>query len=115
MFRKLNSVMFDNVGSKIKTVSKIFVWINIICNLLGGLFMMIVGILAFPAVGFLLILAPILTALSCFFSWLTVVFYYIWGEMAESTSNTDRKMSLLIAKVSNLEKKIPAPTEEPKP
>ncbi len=71
--------MFENVGSKVKTLARVVCWIGIIGSIIGGI--------AIMAQGENLFLVGILSAvLGSFFSWIGSLSLYAIGEAAENSA-----------------------------
>ncbi len=71
--------MFNNVGSKLQTMAKVFTWIGIACSAISGVAMMFGG--------GLMILSGLLTiALGSLCSWLSSLAMYGFGEMVENSN-----------------------------
>lgn len=71
--------MFENVGGKIKIVSKVMVWIEIIFSVIGGLALLFNRYTQVAGLA-LLIAGPLV-------AWLSGLFLYGFGQLIE---NTDR-------------------------
>lgn len=71
--------MFENVGSKVKTLAKVVCWIGIVAFVIGGI--------ATATQGGMFILIGILSAvIGAFFSWLGSLSLYAIGETAENST-----------------------------
>ena len=71
--------MFENVGSEVKTLSRVVCWIGIIGSIIGGI--------AIMAQGENLFLVGILSAvLGSVFSWIGSLSLYAIGEAAENSA-----------------------------
>ena len=71
--------MFENVGSKVKTLAKVVCWIGIIASVIGGIAMATQG-------GMLILIGILTAALGAFFSWLGSLSLYAIGETAENSA-----------------------------
>ena len=84
MENEQNSILFDNIGSKLKTVAGIFCWVGIIGYIIGGIAMFILDANALyldetPYVTYgiiMIILGPIA-------SWLSSLILYAFGKLVE--------------------------------
>ena len=86
--------MFDNVGSKIKKLAKIFCWLGIAASVISGIAIIIASPSAYNHNS--LALTGVLTvALGCLFSWICSFFIYGFGQLIENTdyirSNMQRR------------------------
>ena len=78
--------MFDNVGSKIKGVSKFFCWLGIICSILLGLMLVVVGMNMPNADGAVIVIIGIVVmAVGSFMSWVGSLITYGIGEMVQNS------------------------------
>lgn len=72
--------MFDNIGSKIKSLAKIVCWVGIIITVIAGIVMLASGGDVSSPIGLVLVIAgPII-------SWISSFFVYGFGELIEKTS-----------------------------
>ena len=85
-----NSVMFDDVGYKIKKVARIFSWIGIIGYIICGIVMLLAMLFSFRELWYFLFLAPITVFLGCLMSWLSVITLYGLGEMIDKVNQIER-------------------------
>ena len=76
--------MFDNVGSKIKGVSKFFCWIGIICSVLLGSVLVAAGI-NMPNGGATSIIGIVVMIVGSFMSWVGSLITYGIGEMVHNS------------------------------
>ena len=72
--------MFDNIGRKIKTVAKLFCWIEIICCVVAGIAIMGAGESAAVAVGIIVALGGSLM------SWVGSFMMVGFGELVENSA-----------------------------
>ena len=72
--------MFDNIGRKIKTVAKLFCWIEIICCVVAGIAIMGSGESAAVAVGIIVALGGSLM------SWVGSFVMVGFGELVENST-----------------------------
>ena len=70
--------MFDNIGSKLKTVAQVFAWLGIIASALFGLIVMFANGDT-PVPGLLIIV------FGCLGSWLSSLGMYGFGQLIENT------------------------------
>ncbi len=96
--------MFDNIGGKIKTLTKvifaIMVTCSIILNVIGGVVLgkafrgIIPGILLF-------LLVIISIGLGVLFSWIFCFFMYGFGELIESQTSTAENTGFMLTKLDS--------------
>ena len=115
MISKINGIMFDNIGRKIKILAKVSAWIGIIASILAGvatffgvimMFIELMLSIAYSEPLLTLILLPVslifsifsaalVTLLGCFTSWLYVVSLYAFGQLVENSDETNENTALL--------------------
>ena len=79
--------MFDNIGSKIKTLAKVVCWIGIIGSIIAGIAMI-------ATLGEVGVLSGLLTiVLGALLSWVGLFVLYGFGEMVE---NSDIRTELAV-------------------
>ena len=102
-----DKIMFDNIGSKLKTISSVFCIIGIILSIVGGVVLMFANFL----IGFLVAL------FGSVFSWLATIGLYGIGEAADNSAKIlkilqngdalqlekDEKEKIVQKKMSNLD------------
>lgn len=97
--------MFDNIGKKIKIITKVFVWIGIVGSIIAGFALLIISAEdakksgSFVWLGlFYLIAGPII-------SWIAGFFMYGFGELIEKTCDIQSTIcSVNVEKKDFLEK-----------
>lgn len=106
--------MFNNVGGKMKTVTKIYFLVCMILSVLFGAVLMLIGLINIVdgevASGFMLIFLGIIVIPICGLSgWLIALPLYGYGQMIENTDKmADRNdKSSLENQKSNIEKELP--------
>ncbi len=92
--------MFNNVGSKIKTLAKVLCWVGIILSVVSGIIIMVAGNnipfnynygynsyrnSGFSGSTFVIGLIVIVVGSLC--SWLSSLFTYGFGQLIENTDN----------------------------
>lgn len=77
--------MFDNIGSKCKTVAKVVCWIGIIGSVIVGFVLITTGLnLSGGASELYLALGLLTLAVGSLISWLSTLALYALGEIAEN-------------------------------
>ena len=80
--------MFDNIGSKIKTVAQVVCWIGIICSVISGIVMMATDEdLAF--LGFMIIV------IGSLISWVSSFTLYGFGQLIENSDKMVQSKSII--------------------
>ncbi len=95
MFGRWNEIMFEDIGTKIKKVAVVSVWIGIISSLIGAVCMFVTGLSAFEDFWWMILLSPIIFFCGCVISWLSVIFIYGFGELICDTKNINRSIKNL--------------------
>lgn len=72
--------MFDNIGTKIKSLAKIVCWVGIIITVIAGIVMLASGNDISSPIGLVLIVAGPIG------SWISSFFVYGFGELIEKTT-----------------------------
>lgn len=72
--------MFENIGSKIKTLAKVICWAGIIISVIVGIVMLVSGGDVGSGVGLVVIIV------GCLGSWIGSFFTYGFGELIEKTT-----------------------------
>ncbi len=106
MFKKLDNLMFQDLGKKIKTLAKIQTWIivggflvaAVVMGVMGGIFLLnadedtrIAGIV-------LCLSTPFLTAAGIFFAWLSNLTLFGFGELIDKATLIEHNTSYLVKK-----------------
>ncbi len=104
MGRDWNSIMFDNIGEKIKKVAKVTAWIGIVVSIIGGIVLFFWGLIELEYLWFLIFLAPITVVVGCIMAWLSVIMLYGFGELIENSKKTNKEIRALNAKKVQTEK-----------
>jgi len=113
------SLMWENIGGKIKGLSKFIAWLGIICSIIGGIVLFIIGRKVYfgseiyIGAGFGTIIFGSL------FSWISAWFIYGFGELIECNEKNNeflyeikREISSLKIKPLSQTKKCPFCAEE---
>ena len=85
--------MWDNIGSKIKVLAKVIAWIGIICSIIGGIVLFVIGLkmryggALYVGLGFAAIIGGSLI------SWISSWFMYGFGEIIHNTEIIRRNIS----------------------
>lgn len=91
--------MFNNVGSKIKTLAKVFTWIGIISSCLGGLGIIIMSLLNINYMGGAaalgIFLGLIIAAFGWLLSWLCNLKLYGFGQIVENSDIIARNTEIM--------------------
>lgn len=95
MNRDWNSIMFDNIGTKIKMVAKVTAWVEILFSILAGIGMILYGVFDLEYYWYLIFLAPIAVVLGCISAWLSVIVLYGFGELVEKACGIHSKLGYL--------------------
>ena len=93
MFEKINSLLFDNIGNKIKVVAKVFAWIQIIAGFIAGIILLFIGLDTLPGGGIFILIAPVVAIAGCFLAWLDASPIYGLGVAIENTERIKRVLS----------------------
>ena len=72
--------MFDNIGSKIKSLAKVICWAGIVCTSIAGFIMLVSGEDVISPLGLALMIVGPLS------SWIGSFFVYGFGELIEKTT-----------------------------
>ncbi len=95
--------MFDNVGSKVKTLAKVLCWIGIIASVISGLSVWFGGYSNYSSYGGGTFWIGLITvAVGCFASWLGSLATYAIGEAAEFAEMNNAKLNELTEAVKEL-------------
>lgn len=86
MKKSWNSILFDNIGTKIQTVAKINFWIQIIVWTIAAIVVLVCGLIFFEDLWFFIFLAPLLVAVGGVVAWLSVMILFGFGKLVEDTS-----------------------------
>lgn len=76
--------MFDNIGNKIKGVSKFFCWLGIICSVLLGITLVVAGN-NMPNGGVTVTIGIVVMIVGSFMSWVGSLITYGFGEMVQNS------------------------------
>ncbi len=76
--------MFENIGNKIKGVSKFFCWLGIICSILLGIMLAVVGS-NMPNGRVTVIIGIVVMIVGSFMSWVGSLITYGIGEMVQNS------------------------------
>lgn len=76
--------MFDNIGNKIKGVSKFFCWLGIICSILLGILLVTAGI-NMPNGRVTIVIGIVIMIVGSFMSWVGSLITYGIGEMVQNS------------------------------
>ena len=80
--------MFDNIGSKIKSVASAFAGIGIVLSIIFGFVMIVIGYDEWDVI--LMILGPSIIVFGSLFSWLASLALYGFGQLIENTDPSPR-------------------------
>ncbi len=92
----INSILFDNIGSKIKGVAKAIAWINIILSVIAGIILFFVAFVDFKTLWYFIFLSPVVIVIGCFMAWLSVITLYGFGELIEANCNNEKNTRNLV-------------------
>lgn len=82
--------MFNNPGGKLKSLAKVFFWLNLILFILGGIFLIVMAIENDVP---MLILAGVLAiGVGILIAWLSTILLYAFGELVESNTRLAEKV-----------------------
>lgn len=97
--------MFDNIGKKIKTLTKILVWIGIVASIIAGLALLIISGEA-RDYGQLIGLGLVFLIGGPFLSWVSSFFMYGFGELIDKTCDIQATVcSSNVEKIDFIEQK----------
>ena len=90
--------MFNNIGSKIKTLAKILCWIGIIFSVISGIAIMAAGNSTITINGSYASVSPALTGIlvivfGCLVSWISSFFAYGFGQLIENSDEIRKNTS----------------------
>lgn len=91
MDRDWNSIMFDDIGTKMQKAAKTIAWIDIVMSIIGGTVMLFAAIDDIEHLWFLIILAPVVVAIGCVTAWLSVITLYGFGKLVEDVAAIRRQ------------------------
>ena len=128
MISKINGIMFDNIGRKIKIIAIVSAWIGIIVSILAGvatflstmiMFLPLIAsndflsslILLFVSLILSILGAAVVMIVGCLSSWLYVVLLYAFGQLVENSDETNENTALLYS----IDKKIDTITHRVEP
>ncbi len=83
--------MFKNIGKQVKFLAKLFAGILIFSAVVGGISLIISGITEKTA--FTLFIGVLVVAFGILSAWISNIFIYAFGELVDSTTNTERILS----------------------
>lgn len=92
----INSIMFDNIGSKIKGVAKAVAWINIILSVIAGIILFFASFVNFKSLWYFIFLSPVVIVVGCFMAWLSVIALYGFGELIEANCNNEKNTRSIV-------------------
>lgn len=81
--------MFNNIGKKIKTLSKVIAWIGIIASLLYGITVIVIGSATAKisgTIGASIISGVLIIIIGCLGSWIGSFLFYGFGELIDKTT-----------------------------
>ncbi len=78
--------MFENVGAKIKTVSKVFCWVGITVSLIVALIMCYMASKSYSDAGFYIGMGWMFFIVFPLLSWISSLTVYGFGELIERTA-----------------------------
>lgn len=110
MFETLNSLMFDNVGSKIKKIARIATWVEIFISIIGSIYLAIGGLIDFENYGYFIFLAPIAAVVGIIIAWLSYIVLYAFGDLVESNRFLADNAA---SQNDSIGTATPSPTQEP--
>ncbi len=89
------SPVFNNIGGKIKTLTKVLCWIGIIFSVISGIAMMTSGVDRVTINGSYAIVSPVIIGIvviifGCLVSWISAFFAYGFGQLIENTDEIRR-------------------------
>lgn len=82
--------MFNNIGSKIKTVAKVIACINIVISTVASVIMLANGLVNFDEQWILVFIAPLVFIVGFVMAWLSVILLYGFGELIDATCNNEK-------------------------
>lgn len=78
--------MFSNIGGKCKTLAKALCYIGIVCSIIGGFILIVIGSIASTGGGLIVLYGFLVMLLGSLFSWLGSLGLYGIGEAAENSA-----------------------------
>ena len=85
--------MFNNIGTRLKTVAKIFCWIGIALSGISGIILITSGLQAYKGGGINILIGLLVIILGSLFSWIGSLGLYGFGELIE---NSDIQTNLAV-------------------
>ena len=82
MMKKWNSMMFDNVGTKMQKLAKVLAWVIIILSLIAAVGVFITAISSIYLLGMLL-LVPVIVVVGALLAWTSTISLYGFGQLLE--------------------------------
>lgn len=90
-----NEIMFSNIGNKIKGYAKFVAWLGIFLSILSGIILFFYGLFNIENFWYFMLLGPAAAILGCILSWLSVIVFYGFGELIDTTTTINKKMDKL--------------------
>ena len=84
--------MFDQIGTKIKKVAKIFYTIGKVSSIIAGVILFFMAFVDWDYTWFLLIAGPATAAIGWLVSWLSVLCIYGFGELIEKADAIEKHL-----------------------
>jgi len=108
--------MFDNIGGKIKKLSKIFCWIGIIADIFVGFYLIALGEGKISGINAIFIIVGwIIIILGPIISWISSFFMYGFGQLIENSDMLIKKMDMASITTNSKQGKDRKPQVEAQP